>query len=288
MKVISSISEMQHTADHIRASGLTIALVPTMGYLHEGHLSLIRRARAHADKVVVSIFVNPTQFGPNEDLEQYPRDFERDEQLCRREKTDIIFYPSAGDMYQHNHLTYVSTLDLPARLCGLSRPDHFRGVTTVVSKLFNIVKPHVAVFGQKDAQQALILRRMVIDLNYDIEMIIAPIVREPDGLAMSSRNKYLSEQERLQAVVLNQALLRAADLVRHDTRDAGKIRAEMKNIIARSDLVRLDYLEIVDYDTLQPVEQIADGTLIALAAFLGKTRLIDNVLIGSETILPSA
>ena len=270
---------MQHIADKIRTSGETIALVPTMGYLHEGHLSLIRLAREHADKVIVSIFVNPTQFGPNEDLNRYPRDFERDEQLCQREKTDFIFYPNAGDMYYPNHLTYVSTLDLPGKLCGVTRPDHFRGVTTVVSKLFNITKPHTAVFGQKDAQQALILRRMVLDLNFDIRMIIAPIVREPDGLAMSSRNKYLSEPERAQAVVLSQALKHAVDLIQHETRDADLIRAEMNKIISRADLARLDYLEIVDYETLQPVAMIVDGTLIAVAAFLGKTRLIDNELI---------
>ena len=279
MKVINSISEMQRTADRLRASGAAIALVPTMGYLHEGHLSLIRLAHEQADKVIVSIFVNPAQFGSGEDLDRYPRDFERDEKLCRQENTDYIFHPAAGEMYQGNHLTYVTTGDLAGKLCGRSRPDHFRGVTTVVSKLFNIVKPHVAVFGQKDAQQALILRRMVIDLNFDIHMIIAPIVREPDGLAMSSRNKYLSERERVQAAVLFQALEHADDLIHRNIRDAESIRIEMKKIITRSELVRLEYLEIVDYDTLSPVAEVGEGTLIALAAYLGNTRLIDNILI---------
>ena len=279
MKVIKSITEMQRTAEELRGSGHRIALVPTMGFLHEGHLSLFRLAHEKADRVVVSIFVNPTQFGPHEDFDRYPRNFERDQQLCRQENTDIIFFPTPEEMYNQSYRTFVSTENLAEKLCGRSRPDHFRGVTTVVSKLFNIVKPHVSVFGQKDAQQALILRRMVIDLNFDIQLIIAPIVREKDGLAISSRNKYLTESERAQAIVLNQALNHGNNLIRQNVRAAKTIYNEMKDIIDRANLVRLDYLEIVDYETLQPVTTVGNGTLIAVAAFLGKTRLIDNVLI---------
>jgi pantoate--beta-alanine ligase len=279
MKVIKSIAEMQRTAEELRLSGQRIALVPTMGFLHEGHLSLFRLAHEKADIVAVSIFVNPTQFGPNEDFDLYPRNFEHDQQLCRQENADIIFFPTPEEMYNQSYLTYVSTENLAAKLCGHSRPNHFRGVTTVVSKLFNIVKPHVAVFGQKDAQQALILRRMVIDLNFDIQLIIAPIVREKDGLAISSRNKYLTEPERAQAVILNQALRHGENLIRQNVRAAKTIYNEMKDLIDQATLVRLDYLEIVDYETLQPITTVGNGTLIAVAAFLGKTRLIDNVLI---------
>ena len=272
---------MQNTADQLRQRGRKIGFVPTMGYLHKGHLSLIRIIKKQCDTIVVSIFINPTQFGPNEDYDRYPRDYKRDEELCRKEGVAIIFYPSAQEMYRENHKTFVVTDDLATRLCGASRPLHFRGVTTIVAKLFNIVKPHVAVFGQKDAQQALILKRMVADLNIDAEMIIAPIIREKDGLALSSRNKYLTDNERSAALVLNTALRKAEHLFKAGEKNAEVVRHTLEQIIASEPAVKLDYLEIVDYETLEKKEMIEENTLIALAAYIGKTRLIDNILIKS-------
>lgn len=279
MKVINSISEMQKVANELRLKGRSLSFVPTMGFLHAGHLSLMRLAREKADVLIVSIFVNPTQFEPGEDFDRYPRDIEQDEQLCEQELVDILFYPEKDLMYPDDFNTFIITKNLSNRLCGVTRPVHFRGVTTIVAKLFNIVKPHFAVFGQKDAQQALILRRMVIDLNFDIELIIAPIIREPDGLAMSSRNQYLNEDERQDALVLSQALNIAEKMIASGKKNSKTIKAEMMRMIHSAPLVNLDYLEIVDYNSLEPVDRIGGNTLIAIAAIIGSTRLIDNIIV---------
>ena len=270
---------MQQAALALRREGRRIGFVPTMGFLHEGHLSLIRIARGHSDVVVVSIFVNPAQFGPNEDLAKYPRDFERDETLCRQAGADIIFYPEAKDIYPPDHSVYVVEESLSRGLCGAARPGHFRGVATVVAKLFNIVLPDVAVFGEKDGQQLRIIRRMVRDLNFPVQIISGPTVREPDGLAMSSRNAYLSPDERQQALCLRRALDRAAQMVRDGEQDAAAIRAAMQQVIAEAPLARTDYIEIVDDATLEPIRVIAQPTLAALAVFIGRTRLIDNTVL---------
>lgn len=280
MNIVQSVNDMQQTALRLRREGTRIGFVPTMGYLHEGHLSLMRIARKHADVAVVSIFVNPTQFGPNEDLSKYPRDFERDEGLCRRENVDVVFYPAADDMYPKDHSTWVVEERLSRGLCGASRPGHFRGVCTVVAKLFNIVLPDVAVFGEKDAQQLRLIERMVRDLDFPVRILRGPTVREPDGLAMSSRNAYLSPEERTQALCLRRALDRAESLYQGGERDAGKLRASMQSVIAESPLARADYIEIVDDSTLEPVQAVAQPCLVALAVFVGKTRLIDNTVIG--------
>ncbi len=282
MKIISDIREMQALAEEYRQQGKTIGFVPTMGYLHEGHLSLMRHARPRCDVLVISIFVNPTQFGPNEDFERYPRDFERDERLCRLEKADVVFYPSADAMYPAPYYTYVTVEKLSETMCGASRPGHFRGVTTVVTKLFHIVKPHLAVFGQKDYQQSLIIRQMVRDLNFDIQIEVAPIVREPDGLAMSSRNKYLSPAERKQALVLYRSLKRAEELILQGKRDAATILEEMHAIIHQAPDAVIDYVVIVDGETLEPVAEVRHNTIIALAVKIGMTRLIDNTWIREE------
>jgi pantoate--beta-alanine ligase len=279
MKVIKSIWEMQQTAEKLHMEGKTIGLVPTMGFLHEAHLSLIRICRQKADIVVVSIFVNPTQFAPNEDYKRYPRDFQRDEGLCIQEGVTIIFYPTADTMYPADHITYVVSEKLAQKLCGQSRPIHFRGVTTVVAKLFNIIKPHVAIFGQKDAQQFLIIKRMVEDLNFDVKLIVCPIVREPDGLAMSSRNKYLNPRERDEAGVLSQALNTAKSLIKYGNLNTDDIMFKMRQIIASTPSAEIDYIAIVDFNNLEPVETIVPNTLIALAVYIGNTRLIDNILI---------
>jgi pantoate--beta-alanine ligase len=279
MKVIESPSAMTEWSRQVRLQQQRIGLVPTMGYLHEGHLSLIRLAKKNSDRVVVSIFVNPTQFAPGEDFERYPRDFDHDREACRQEEVDIIFYPAADDMYKASHHTLVSTGALAAKLCGASRPTHFQGVTTIVAKLFNIVQPDVAVFGQKDAQQSLIIRRMVADLNFPLQIIVAPIVREEDGLAMSSRNKYLTGEQRQEARVMYRSLQQAGQLIQAGEREAGQVRQNMLAILERARGMRLDYLAIVDFDNLEPVEKITPHTLIALAAYFGTTRLIDNILI---------
>jgi pantoate--beta-alanine ligase len=279
MKVISSVQEMQQTSDTLRLQGKIIGFVPTMGFLHDGHLSLIRICRQKADIVIVSIFVNPTQFSPNEDFNNYPRDFQHDKDLCNREGADIIFYPAADEMYLRTHKTYVVTTDLEKKLCGLNRPSHFRGVTTVVSKLFNIVKPQIAVFGQKDAQQCLIIRRMVHDLNFNIEIVMGPIVRETDGLAMSSRNKYLNPRERQEVLVLSRALETAKALIKYGNLTSDEIRLKMRQIISSTLSAEIDYIAIVDFDNLEPVDKIKDNTLIALAVRIGNTRLIDNIII---------
>ncbi len=248
-----------------------------MGYLHEGHLSLVRAARAATDLVVVSIFVNPTQFGPGEDLARYPRNLERDKRLARQAGADVVFHPSDSDMYPDDFSTYVEETRLSKHLCGLSRPTHFRGVTTVVLKLFNIVQPHVAYFGQKDAQQALIIKRMVANLNLPVRVEVLPIVRERDGLAMSSRNEYLSASQRTRATVLYRSLIEAQRLIDSGERDAYKIKERMKEVIESAEGAGVDYVNIVDADTLEDLQHLRGNVLIALAVFIGKTRLIDNL-----------
>jgi len=277
MQVIKKIDDLRVILGKYRKIGKRIALVPTMGYFHAGHLSLIDAIRKKADIVVVSLFVNPMQFGPGEDLVRYPRDFERDERLALERGADIIFYPEACDMYTELFSTYVVTDQLSEVLCGKSRPVHFKGVTTVVAKLFNIVQPDVAVFGRKDVQQAIIIQRMVADLNFPIEIIVAPIVREPDGLAMSSRNVYLSENERKQAPVIQAALQNALKTVKNGETSAEKIRQLVQHKIESAALARIEYIEVIRERDLQPVDRIEPGTFIAVAVWFGKTRLIDNL-----------
>jgi len=253
--------------------------VPTMGALHEGHLSLVRAARAATDVVAASIFVNPTQFGPNEDLAKYPRSFERDRELLEREGVELLFAPSAEEMYPAGAVTWVTVEELSGKLDGRSRPGHFRGVTTVVSKLFHIVEPDAAFFGQKDAAQVAIIRRMMRDLNLPVEIVTCPIVREPDGLAMSSRNAYLDVEQRKQALVLHRSLMRVQQLADGGERDAARLVTAGREELAKETSVRLDYLEIVNPDTLDPVANVSRATLVAVAAYVGNTRLIDNILL---------
>ncbi|MBN2423403.1 MAG: pantoate--beta-alanine ligase [Calditrichaceae bacterium] len=279
MKVIKKISEIRNWSAQERKSEKTIGFVPTMGYLHEGHLSLIREAKKYAEDIVVSIYVNPAQFAPGEDFERYPRDFERDENLCRKEDVAVVFYPDDREMYGKNHNTYVINEELSRLLCGKSRPTHFRGVATVVAKLFNIVQPHLAVFGQKDAQQFVILKKMVDDLNFNVKMMAAPIVRETDGLAMSSRNKYLNSTERREAVVLYESLKMAEKEYDSGNMDFNDIIARMHKYIQHNSSARIDYIEYVNYSDLGPVDPQKADTLIALAAYFGKTRLIDNTIL---------
>ena len=271
---------MQKLADKLRDEGKSIGFVPTMGALHEGHLSLIQRARRENDILVMSIFVNPTQFGPGEDYRRYPRPFEKDRRLAQREGVDIIFYPSVSQMYGEEYSTYVEVEGLSKLLCGMSRPGHFRGVASVVCKLFNIVKPHVAYFGQKDYQQLRIIKRMVEDLNMEVEIRECPVVREPDGLAMSSRNSYLSFQERGKALSLYRALKRGKHLIKAGN-SAQDVISEIKKLIQRGPHTKIDYIKIVDPQNLEEVNKIRPGrkVLVALAVWIGKTRLIDNMLV---------
>ena len=268
---------MQETAESLRQSGKIIGFVPTMGYLHDGHLSLIHIARQRADVVIISIFVNPTQFGQNEDLGKYPRDLKRDEKLAVEAGTDIIFYPSEENMYPGGYRTYVSVEKITEVLCGASRPNHFRGVTTVCAKLFNTVKPHFAVFGQKDAQQAVVIQRMVTDLNLELEIVVGPIVREKDGLAMSSRNTYLTPDQRQDALSLYQSLHLARSMIDGGERDTGILIKAMQELIQSKNNTRVDYIQIVHPETLQSLDRIQENALIALAVFVGDTRLIDNL-----------
>ncbi len=276
MKVVHEPRGMQALADEIRSRDGRIALVPTMGFLHEGHLSLMREGRKRADHLVASIFVNPTQFGPQEDLDAYPRDFARDKGLLLEEGVDVLFCPTDRAMYPNGYQTYVTVEQVTRNLCGRSRPTHFRGVVTVVTKLFHIVKPHVALFGRKDFQQLVVIRRMVEDLNMDIEIVGCPIVREPDGLAMSSRNKYLSAQERREALAIKQALDRAEDLHRKGETGAGTLVQEARKILALYPGIRTDYVSLCDARTLDEIQEVQDESVMAVAAFVGKTRLIDN------------
>ena len=261
-----------------RASGKRLGFVPTMGALHEGHLSLVRAAKTSCDLVAASIFVNPAQFGPNEDLAKYPRDFERDRDLLQREGVELLFAPSVEEMYPAGAVTWVTVGELSSRLDGLSRPGHFRGVTTVVAKLFHIVEPDAAFFGQKDAAQLAIIRRMVRDLNFPVEIVACPIVREPDGLAMSSRNAYLDPLQRKQALVLYRSLTKVKKLWDAGERDAAKLAAAGREEVEEKS-VRLDYFEIVDAQSLEPIENVAQGALVAAAAYVGSTRLIDNLVL---------
>ena len=280
MKIATTIAEIRAQVAAWKKEGLTVGLVPTMGYLHEGHASLVDTAVSQCDRVVASVFVNPTQFGPNEDLEDYPRDFDRDKALLEAHGCHMVFHPSVEEMYPAGAATYVEILsDMPKQLCGKSRPIHFRGVCTVVSKLFNIVTPDKAFFGQKDAQQLAILRRMVRDLSYGIELVGCPIVREADGLAKSSRNTYLSPQERQAALVLSQAVKLGQELVAQGERNAVKVVAAMTAHIAAQPLARIDYVEAVDGVTMEPVETLQGTVLVAMAVYIGKTRLIDNFIV---------
>ena len=271
-----------------RSGGKRLGFVPTMGALHEGHLSLVRAAKASCDVVAASIFVNPTQFGPNEDLSKYPRDFERDRNLLQKEGVELLFAPSVEEVYPAGATTWVTVEELSGRLDGRSRPGHFRGVTTVVAKLFHVVEPDSAFFGQKDAAQLAIIRRMVRDLNFPVEIVACPIVREPDGLAMSSRNAYLDPLQRKQALVLYRSLTKVKNLYDAGERDASKLAAVGSEEIARSEAVeeksvRLDYFEIVDPQSLEPVENITRGALVTVAAYIGSTRLIDNLTLPALT-----
>lgn len=279
MKIINTPEEMQKKARLLIQSGEYIAFVPTMGYLHEGHLSLIRMAKEYADTVVVSIFVNPSQFGPNEDLDAYPRDFERDEKLCREAGTDFLFYPNPENMYLDGHSLWLSEESLSTVLCGASRPGHFRGVCTIVAKLLNIVQPDYMVLGEKDAQQLRVLRRMVRDLNFPVQIIAAPTIREADGLAMSSRNKYLTPSERKEALCLFQSLEKAKALLASGERDAKTIQAAVRAVIEATS-GKIDYVELVDNETLQPVQTLEKPTLLALAVKFSGARLIDNTVLG--------
>lgn len=275
-KTIAQVRAAHETFGHGRK---TLGLVPTMGALHQGHLSLVRAAKAQCDAVAVSIFVNPTQFGPNEDFSKYPRTFERDCALLDKEHVDLLFAPSVEEMYPQNTVTSVTVEGLSEKLDGRSRPGHFRGVTTVVAKLFHIVEPDKAFFGQKDAAQAAIIRRMVRDLNLPVEIVVCPIVREPDGLAMSSRNAYLDPEQRKSALVLRRSLEEIEELFKQGERSLEKLIASGKQTLLTEPSVRLDYLEIVDPDSLDPVTEISRPTLVAVAAYVGTTRLIDNVVL---------
>ena len=279
MKICLTIPEARAASRDARASGKRLGLVPTMGALHEGHLSLVRAAKAQCDAVAVSIFVNPTQFGPTEDLSKYPRQFDRDCRLLEKEGVEILFAPSVEEIYPNGEVTWVLVEGLSEKLDGRSRPGHFRGVTTIVSKLFHIIEPEAAFFGQKDAAQLAVIRSMVRDLNFSIEIIACPIKREPDGLAMSSRNAYLNREERGRALVLQRSLQRAQQEFQAGERNAAKLISAAKEVFAREPLVALDYFEVVDPGTLDLVERISQKTLVAVAAYVGTTRLIDNTVL---------
>ena len=277
LKIATTIQEVRDTVKKWKSQGLTVGLVPTMGYLHEGHGSLIKTSASECDKTVVSVFLNPTQFAPNEDLESYPRDFEQDKVLCEKMGADLVFHPEVSEMYEQGNATFVEILsEMPKQLCGKTRPIHFRGVCTVVSKLFNIVTPDKAFFGEKDAQQLAIIKRMVRDMSYGIEIVGCPIIREEDGLAKSSRNTYLNEEERKAALCLSKAIFFGQSLVEKGETDANKVLEEMKNLINKEPLARIDYVEAVDGVTMMPVDKIEKDTLVAMAVYIGKTRLIDN------------
>jgi pantoate--beta-alanine ligase len=286
MKVCSTIPETRAACREARTNGKRLGLVPTMGALHEGHLSLVRAAKARCGAVAVSIFVNPTQFGPTEDLSKYPRQFDRDCQLLEKEDVEILFAPTVEEIYPHSNdndrATWVVVEGLSGKLDGRSRPGHFRGVTTIVAKLFHIVEPDAAFFGQKDAAQLAVIRRMVQDLNFPVEIVACPIVREPDGLAMSSRNAYLTREERVRALVLQQSLQKARQQFQAGERSSAKLISAAKEVFASEPEVRLDYFEIVDPDTVDPVERISRKTLVAVAAYVGNTRLIDNMVLEPE------
>lgn len=278
MQLIETVACVKEQVAAWKAAGLTIGLVPTMGALHEGHESLMDAARAACDKVIVSVFVNPLQFGPDEDYDNYPRDIERDGAICESHGVDVVFHPAPEEMYGPNYNTYVVMETLTDGLCGASRPGHFRGVCTVVNKLFNIAQPDKAFFGQKDAQQLAIIKRMVADLNMNLQVVGCPIVREEDGLAKSSRNTYLSPDERQAALVLSRAIFAGEQAVQAGERDAEALKRLMGDIIAAEPLARVDYIEVVDGATMQPVETLGSSVLTAMAVYIGSTRLIDNFI----------
>jgi len=279
MEIIKTIPEMRSTLQKYRKEEQVIGLVPTMGYFHEGHLSLMDIAREKSDVLVISIFVNPTQFGPDEDLDRYPRDIERDEKLARERGVDYIFYPDEEEMYSPNFCTYVKNIELSNLLCGATRENHFRGVTTVVSKLFNIINPDLAVFGQKDHQQAIIIKRMVKDLNFPVEIVLGDIIREEDGLAKSSRNTYLTAKERQQAPIIYQALKEAKNMVDRGKRSTEKLKKFIHDRIDSVELADIEYVEIVEDTMLESVDQIQPSTFAAVAVWFGDTRLIDNIIL---------
>ncbi|MDE6780729.1 MAG: pantoate--beta-alanine ligase [Ruminococcus sp.] len=276
MKVVKTIAEVREQVKQWRAEGLTVGLVPTMGYLHEGHASLIDASCKDNDRTVVSDFVNPMQFSPSEDLESYPRDLAHDAELAEAHGCDMIFNPEPDEMYHKNFSSFVDMTVLTEELCGISRPIHFRGVCTVVNKLFNIVQPDRAYFGKKDAQQLAVIRHMADDLNMNIEIVGCPIIRENDGLAKSSRNTYLNQDERKAAVILSKSLEAGKSLIRNGITDCGKIITEIKSIIDSEPLARIDYVKIVDAETIQQIETLDKLALCAMAVYIGKTRLIDN------------
>ncbi len=270
---------MQKASDEARGNGMTLGFVPTMGSLHEGHLSLVDIANRFTDMTVVSIFVNPKQFGPGEDLKKYPKNVERDKRLLRQRGCSVVFVPDAKEMFNKNFKSEVYVRDLSRLLCGITRKTHFKGVTTVVAKLFNIVKPHISVFGQKDAQQAAIIRRMVKELNFDIKILTGPTIRERDGLAMSSRNAYLSNLERIEATVIYRSLREAEQMIRKGERRTRKILTRMKKMIQEKKKAKIDYVKAVEMKTLKPVEEVRGEVLFAVACYFGRTRLIDNTII---------
>jgi pantoate--beta-alanine ligase len=281
MKLVQKVSEMRALCRSAKSSGKRLGLVPTMGALHAGHLSLVRAARAKSDVVAASIFVNPTQFGPNEDFARYPRNLEDDCAILEREGVGLVFAPTVEEMYPEGAVTWVTVEGLSDRLCGKSRPGHFRGVTTVVAKLFHVIEPDFAFFGQKDAVQHAIIRHMVRDLHMPVSVEVCPIVREADGLALSSRNAYLSADERQSALVLYRSVTRVRTLFEANERDSAKLINAARQEFATETAVRLDYFEIVNPDTLEPQSRVEGKTLVAVAAFVGKTRLIDNVVLGA-------
>ena len=279
MNIYTTINEVRAQVKDWKKSCYTVGFVPTMGYLHEGHTSLMKKARQECDKVVVSIFVNPMQFGVNEDLDSYPRDLEADSKLCEEVGVDLIFHPTVEEMYDGGFCSFVDMNGLTKELCGKSRPIHFRGVCTVVCKLFNIVAPDKAFFGQKDAQQLSVIRRMVKDLNMDIEIVGCPIIREEDGLAKSSRNTYLNAEERKAALILSQTIKLGEQMVRDGVTDAEQLISAMKANLEKEPLAKIDYVEAVNLDTVEKVNKIEGTTLVAMAVFIGKTRLIDNFIV---------
>ncbi len=279
MQIVKTIGEVRSVVKQWKKEGLSVGLVPTMGFLHEGHKSLIERAVKENDRVVVSDFVNPTQFGPNEDLASYPRDLDRDAKLCEEAGAALLFNPEPEEMYYEDRTTSVNMEGLTKELCGKSRPIHFSGVCTVVSKLFHIVTPDRAYFGQKDAQQLAVIKRMVRDLNFDIEIVGCPIIREEDGLAKSSRNTYLSEEERKAAVILNQSLKIGKEMIEKGEKDAAKVKEAIVKNLTTEPLAKIDYVEIVDFNTIEPITTIKGSVLTAIAVYIGKTRLIDNFIV---------
>jgi pantoate--beta-alanine ligase len=280
MQVIASIFDMQSTAENLRSKDRLIGLVPTMGALHEGHLSLIRLAKERADTVIVSIFVNPTQFGPSEDFGNYPRDLPRDIELCEKAGADLVFTPAAEEIYPKGYSTYVTEELISKPLCGISRPIHFRGVTTIVAKLFNIVRPDLAVFGQKDAQQVAVIKKMVNDLHFCVDIVAAPTVREPDGLAMSSRNRFLTASQRIEALAISQALYKAKEMVDGGVRNSDRLIAEATHHMGEHRRVRVIYTSIVDPNTMETVREVFPGkAMMAIAVWVDEVRLIDNILL---------